>query len=295
MLDRSRYASAEGLRRGGYVLADCRGRARGDPDRDRQRGPPRRQRLRGADRRRRARPGGQPALLAAVRPPGRRVPRERPAGGGRGRGSPVEQASTLGWDRYVGPPGGIDRHAHVRRLGAAQGGARASSASRPRGSSRRRGSCSQASNEQRTEPSDAPRPRPEPLARQHHPDMLDDGTLAALHRRALGHRADLEPDDLRQGDRRRRRLRRADRRAARPGPRGEDLFFELAIEDLRRAADLFAPIHERTDGVDGWVSLEVSPLLADDTEATIAAGRRALHAQAGRDNIFIKIPGHRAG
>ncbi len=70
----------------------------------------------------------------------------------------------------------------------------------------------------------------------------------------------------------------------------EDLFFELAIEDLRRAADLFLPIHERTDRVDGWVSLEVSPLLAYDTERTVESAK-ALHARAGRANLFIKIPG----
>jgi transaldolase len=71
---------------------------------------------------------------------------------------------------------------------------------------------------------------------------------------------------------------------------GEELFFELATEDLRRAADLFLPIHERTDGVDGWVSLEVSPLLAYDTARTVEAAK-TLHARAGRPNLFIKIPG----
>jgi transaldolase len=71
---------------------------------------------------------------------------------------------------------------------------------------------------------------------------------------------------------------------------GEELFFDLAIEDLRRAADLFLPIHERTDGVDGWVSLEVSPLLAHDAKSTIAAAKN-LFEQAGRPNLFIKIPG----
>src|SRR3954466_2202761 len=70
----------------------------------------------------------------------------------------------------------------------------------------------------------------------------------------------------------------------------ETLFFELAIEDLRRAADLFAPIHQRTAGVDGWVSLEVSPLLAYDTARTVRAAAD-LHARAGRENLFIKIPG----
>ena len=70
----------------------------------------------------------------------------------------------------------------------------------------------------------------------------------------------------------------------------EELFFDLAIEDLQRAADLFLGIHERTDGIDGWVSLEVSPLLAYDTVRTIEAAK-ALHARAGRPNLFIKIPG----
>lgn len=74
------------------------------------------------------------------------------------------------------------------------------------------------------------------------------------------------------------------------GKEREDLFFELAIDDLRGAADLFRPIHDRTDGVDGWVSLEVSPLLAYDTESTTAAAAR-LHREADRPNLFIKIPG----
>ena len=80
------------------------------------------------------------------------------------------------------------------------------------------------------------------------------------------------------------------RAKAAAGRKGEELFFELAIEDLQRAADLFLPIHERTDGVDGWVSLEVSPLLAYDTQRTVAAAK-ALHARADRRNLFIKIPG----
>ena len=78
------------------------------------------------------------------------------------------------------------------------------------------------------------------------------------------------------------------------GRRGEELFFELALEDLTRAADLFRPIHERTTGVDGWVSLEVSPLLAHDTASTLAAAK-ALFARAGRPNLFIKIPGTKEG
>jgi transaldolase len=78
------------------------------------------------------------------------------------------------------------------------------------------------------------------------------------------------------------------------GKSGEALFFELAIEDLRQAADLFRPIHDRTDGVDGWVSLEVSPLLARNTAGTLAAAK-ALHARAERPNLFIKIPGTSQG
>ena len=78
------------------------------------------------------------------------------------------------------------------------------------------------------------------------------------------------------------------------GKSGERLFFELALDDVTRAADLFRPIHERSCGVDGWASLEVSPLLAHDTASTLAAARD-LHARAGRRNVFIKIPGTREG
>jgi transaldolase len=83
-------------------------------------------------------------------------------------------------------------------------------------------------------------------------------------------------------------------RKVKEGKSGEVLFFELGLEDLRQAADLFRPIHDETDGVDGWVSLEVSPLLAHDTAGTIAAAK-ALHAEAGCPNLFIKIPGTREG
>ncbi len=74
------------------------------------------------------------------------------------------------------------------------------------------------------------------------------------------------------------------------GHDGEQTFFELALEDLRAAADLFAPAHHFTDGVDGWVSLEVSPLLVHDTDATVAQAAD-LHARAERTNLFVKIPG----
>ncbi|HEY5291957.1 MAG TPA: transaldolase, partial [Burkholderiales bacterium] len=84
------------------------------------------------------------------------------------------------------------------------------------------------------------------------------------------------------------------RKKAAEGKSGEALFFEIALEDLIQAADLLRPIHDATGGVDGWVSLEVSPLLADDTAATITAAAR-LHARAQRPNLFVKIPGTRAG
>ena len=74
----------------------------------------------------------------------------------------------------------------------------------------------------------------------------------------------------------------------------EEVFFELALEDLTRAADLFRPIYDRTNGVDGWVSLEVSPLLAYDTAKTLATAKE-LHARAGRPNLLIKIPGTKEG
>ena len=78
------------------------------------------------------------------------------------------------------------------------------------------------------------------------------------------------------------------------GKSGEKLFFELAIEDLSQAADMFRPVWDRTKGVDGWVSLEVSPLLAYDSAGTSAAAKE-LHARAQRQNLFIKIPGTKEG
>jgi len=84
------------------------------------------------------------------------------------------------------------------------------------------------------------------------------------------------------------------RKLMQSGYSGEALFFELAVEDLSRAADLFLPVHQRTATVDGWVSLEVSPLLAYDTKATIAEAKR-LYQKAGKPNLFIKIPGTKEG
>jgi transaldolase len=87
---------------------------------------------------------------------------------------------------------------------------------------------------------------------------------------------------------------RAIRDYASKGKSGEELFFELALEDLARAADLFRPIHDRTNGLDGWVSLEVSPLLAHNTASTLAEAKQ-LFARANRPNLLIKIPGTKEG
>ena len=84
------------------------------------------------------------------------------------------------------------------------------------------------------------------------------------------------------------------RRLTKTGLSGEPLFFELAVQDLSRAADLFLPIHERTATVDGFVSLEVSPLLAYDAKSTIAEAKR-LYQKANKPNLFIKIPGTKEG
>jgi transaldolase len=84
------------------------------------------------------------------------------------------------------------------------------------------------------------------------------------------------------------------RERLRAGKSGERVFFEIALEDITGAADLFRPVHERTSGVDGWVSLEVSPLLAHDAKTTLSEARD-LHARAGRPNLFIKIPGTTEG
>ena len=84
------------------------------------------------------------------------------------------------------------------------------------------------------------------------------------------------------------------RRKSRADTPGEALFFDLALQDLVRAADLFRPAHDATAGVDGWVSIELSPLLADDTQGSIEAAAK-LHARGQRPNLFVKIPGTRAG
>lgn len=84
------------------------------------------------------------------------------------------------------------------------------------------------------------------------------------------------------------------REKVRTGISGEALFFDLALEDITQAADLFRPIYDQTNGVDGWVSLEVSPLLAHNTASTLDAAK-SLKARGGKPNLFIKIPGTKEG
>lgn len=125
-------------------------------------------------------------------------------------------------------------------------------------------------------------------------DMLDDGTLeryiADYSITGLTSNPTIFDKAISKGEAYDRQIAELAARGAEP----EDAFFELALTDLRRAADLFAPAHERTDGVDGWVSIELSPLLADDTAGSIAQARR-LHERAERENLYVKIPGTAAG
>jgi len=125
-------------------------------------------------------------------------------------------------------------------------------------------------------------------------DLLDEGTLTRYIRdysiTGLTSNPTIFDQAIKNGD----RYDDAIAQKAREGKSGEALFFELALEDLTRAADLFRPIHDATNGIDGWVSLEVSPVLADDTAGSIQAAKQ-LHARARRPNLFIKIPGTPAG
>lgn len=121
-------------------------------------------------------------------------------------------------------------------------------------------------------------------------DMLDDGTLArhvsAWHLTGLTSNPSIFEKAIDGSG----AYDDGIREKAGQGLSGEELFIELALEDLRRAAALFRPVHKETDGIDGWVSMEVSPLLANDTGGTIDAAS-AIHHKADCDNLFVKIPG----
>ena len=267
-----------------------RRRPGGDPDRDRQRGRARGRGAREAGRRRGRLAGRQPALVPPLRPPGPGVPRQRAAA----RRSPPGSRS-----RRPRPSAGTATSARRGRRSAC-------TRSAPR---RRSRTCSTSSGSRPEKVVEAARnlldgkedadeanpatsrPRPEPLGRQHHPDDARRRHAGRLHRRLLGHRADLEPDDLRQGDRRRRAPTTSRSPSSREqGLEGEELFFELALTDLRRAAALFKEVHERTT-IDGRVSLEVSPKLADDAAGDDQAGGRALRPRRGE--LLHQDPRHR--
>src|SRR2546421_5313385 len=125
-------------------------------------------------------------------------------------------------------------------------------------------------------------------------DLLETGTLARYINELSVTGLTSNPTIFDHAIKNSSRYDAAIRSKVKEGKSGEDLFFELALEDLTRAADLFRPIWDRTAGVDGWVSLEVSPLLAHDTASTLAAAK-SLHARAGRPNLLIKIPGTKEG
>ena len=124
-------------------------------------------------------------------------------------------------------------------------------------------------------------------------DLLDNGTLEALHRRTFGDRPHLESDHLRSRHQEQRSYDAPIREKLRKGKSGEALFFELALEDLTRAADLFRPIYERTNSVDGWVSLEVSPLLAYDTVSTLAPRENLSRTRRASRTCSSKSPARR--
>jgi transaldolase len=125
-------------------------------------------------------------------------------------------------------------------------------------------------------------------------DLLESGTLERYIRELSVTGLTSNPTIFEQAIKKSAAYDRTIGELARQGRSGEELFFDLALEDLRRAADLFRSIHQRSGGMDGWVSLEVSPLLAHDAAGTLAAAK-ALFARANRPNLMIKIPGTRSG
>src|SRR5882757_2958821 len=125
-------------------------------------------------------------------------------------------------------------------------------------------------------------------------EILDDGTLSRYIERFSVTGLTSNPTIFDEAIGKTAAYDKGIRQKAAAGLAGEELFVELALEDLRRAADLFRPEFDRTKGIDGWVSMEVSPLLANDTQGTIDAALR-IHKQANRPNLYVKIPGTPAG
>jgi transaldolase len=121
-------------------------------------------------------------------------------------------------------------------------------------------------------------------------DILDDGTLGRYIQTLSVTGLTSNPTIFDEAIGKTAVYDKAIRQKASTGLSGEDLFIEIALEDLRRAADLFKPEYDRTRGLDGWVSMEVSPLLSSDTQGTIKSAMR-IHNQANRPNLYVKIPG----
>jgi transaldolase len=125
-------------------------------------------------------------------------------------------------------------------------------------------------------------------------DLLDSGTLEQYIKEFSVTGLTSNPTIFDQAIKNSTAYDAAIRKNMQQGKSGEELFFELALDDLKRAAGMFRPIHEQTDSVDGWVSLEVSPLLSRDAAGSLAAAK-SLHARAQAPNLFIKIPGTKEG
>ena len=121
-------------------------------------------------------------------------------------------------------------------------------------------------------------------------DMLDDGTIADFINTMSVTGLTSNPSIFQKAIAGSEHYDDSIRKFMDEGLSGEELFFELAVEDLSRACDLFASIHDATGGMDGWCSLEVSPRLAHDTDSTIDQAKK-LHAKANKANLFIKVPG----
>ena len=125
-------------------------------------------------------------------------------------------------------------------------------------------------------------------------ELLTSGALKRYIDELHGDRSHVQPYDIRPCDQKQRLLHAAIRERLKAGKSGEDLFFEIALEDITQAADLFRPIHERTAHVDGWVSLEVSPVLAHDTKTTIAEAKD-LHRARGSSQPLHQDSRHEGG
>ncbi len=135
--------------------------------------------------------------------------------------------------------------------------------------------------------------RPERVARQRSPQHVRIGRTGTPDRQRAA-RHDQQSDDLREGDRRRQRLRRAASQPDRLRKSADALFWDLAIQDIQSACDEFKVVFDSSGGNDGFVSLEVSPLLAHDTQGTIAMAKE-LWARVARPNLMVKIPGTKEG